>query len=572
MVQAGLVFNTAFATILLKEPFTRFSLIGTILTSVGAALIATFGAISEPAHSLPQLIALLSRRKFAIWMVASLVVVVATLILARYYKYLFQSVHDLHTYSKQEQLPAEPRMKSRRRSLSILPHPIQLRASRLRLFRGLSYALVSGILAAHSLLVAKSAVELLVRTVVDHVNQFKSYQSWLILLALIFFALSQLYYLHKGLRLCSTSILYPFVFCIYNVVAILDGLIYFRKVSRLSILHGCLVVLGTVILLSGVLTLSWRLHDPPPAPPEASVAPLGSGLGILDAESENDDNTPSLSPLLPTTRSRSNTLKEASAADPISPADESTPLFFQPRRRTAPIHPRPRESSYNAQQIRAELDDSSTTIDQDVLSSLPRNISPLMSASSLGLKTRHGSRGNSISSIVGPRGTMNAGKSPRPKSMSLDGQRQSSSSHNAQKRFSGELGGSEGAKAAGPGRRTSHRHQASRERPAHRRATSAAASSTTMTSRPPSASLDASNPHDHDGLADSPSTPLISNGSDDHGFNSEVGSPSTRDRGSNTNAATLSRDDTKTRNQLNTTLNWFRRKLNFGDGGRPQQE
>lgn len=110
-----------------------------------------------------------------------------------------------------------------------------------RLSRGMAFGFISGILSAHSLLVAKTAVELLVRTVVDRVNQFNRWQSWMVLLGLIALALSQLYYLHRGLELCSTSILYPFVFCVYNVVAILDGLIYFKQTSRLSFLHALLV-------------------------------------------------------------------------------------------------------------------------------------------------------------------------------------------------------------------------------------------------------------------------------------------------------------------------------------------
>lgn len=96
------------------------------------------------------------------------------------------------------------------------------------------YGFVSGILSAHSLLLAKSAVELLVRTIVDRVNQFNRWQSWVILIGMISLALTQLLYLHRGLKLCSTSVLYPFVFCIYNITAILDGLIYFRQASQLA--------------------------------------------------------------------------------------------------------------------------------------------------------------------------------------------------------------------------------------------------------------------------------------------------------------------------------------------------
>src|SRR5690606_37131119 len=99
----------------------------------------------------------------------------------------------------------------------------------------------SGMLSAHCLLVAKSAVELLVRTIVDRVNQFNRWQSWIILLGLVSLALTQLFYLHRGLKLCSTSVLYPPVFCVYNIIAILDGLIYYQQASRLPTMHAGLV-------------------------------------------------------------------------------------------------------------------------------------------------------------------------------------------------------------------------------------------------------------------------------------------------------------------------------------------
>lgn len=206
--QSGLVFNSICATLILGEAFTRWSLAGTVLVCGGAVLIAIFGAIAEPAHNLDQLLELLGRRQFIIWMIGQAIAVVAIIIGARALKLL--NAHDSNS----------PRM---------------------RLFRGMAYGCISGILSAHSLLVAKSAVELLVRTIVDRVNQFNRWQSWASLLGLLVLALTQLYYLHKGLKLCSTSILYPFVFCVYNIIAILDGLIYFHQTSRLSVLHALLV-------------------------------------------------------------------------------------------------------------------------------------------------------------------------------------------------------------------------------------------------------------------------------------------------------------------------------------------
>ncbi|KAL9070718.1 MAG: hypothetical protein Q9161_004651 [Pseudevernia consocians] len=254
-VVSGLVFNSICATLILGEPFTRWSFGGTVLVCGGAVLIAIFGAIGEPAHNLDQLLELLERRQFILWMIGQAILVVGIIAGAKALKYM---------------------------------NPWTSNSPRMRLFRGMVYGAVSGILSAHSLLVAKSAVELLVRTIVDRHNEFNRWQSWMILLGLLALALTQLYYLHRGLKLCSTSILYPFVFCVYNIIAILDGLIYFDQSSRLSLLHALLIALGTVILLIGVLALSWRLNNDPTTRPSVSQNTLTPGMGFVDDDSDSE--------------------------------------------------------------------------------------------------------------------------------------------------------------------------------------------------------------------------------------------------------------------------------------------
>ena len=260
---SGLVFNSILASLLLKERWTLRTAYGTVLVAAGAVLISLFSALPEPSHNLQQLLILLHVPAFLVWFILSLVFVGAILVM------------DF----------------SLRKCVSVQ----KADSARVRLTRGMSYGLVSGVLSAHALLLAKSATELIVRSLADHQNQFRGYQSWLLLFAFLVLALSQLYYLHLGLKLVSTSILYPFVFCIYNIVAILDGLIYFRQMDRLPVLHAGLIALGTVVLLSGVLALSWRLQDegdddqPQMAQAEIPQTLLTPGSGFA-ADPDDDTN------------------------------------------------------------------------------------------------------------------------------------------------------------------------------------------------------------------------------------------------------------------------------------------
>ncbi|KAL2007554.1 hypothetical protein VTN00DRAFT_8992 [Thermoascus crustaceus] len=345
---SGLVFNTIFATLILGEPFTRHSLIGTILVCIGAVLIAIFGAIGEPAHNLDQLIELLSRRAFIGWMVSTAVVMLIVLIGSRILKFL-----------------ASPsRSKSAKPLIPYAPQ-IPKYSPRVKLIRGVSFGFVSGILSAHSLLLAKSAVELLVRTIVDRDNQFNRWQSWLILLGMIALALTQLYCMHRGLKLCSTSILYPFVFCIYNIIAILDGLIYFRQVSLISKLHAGLIALGTVVLLGGVLCLSWRLED---IDTHAGVAIVGSsqtalgpGMGLVDEHSQPPTGlglvVPDEEEGQPAEREP---LLQQSRRGPLHQRAPSLPLVSPGRKRTSTL-------SAESASIWAELDDTEDEAEGDPL-------------------------------------------------------------------------------------------------------------------------------------------------------------------------------------------------------------
>ncbi|KAI1077044.1 hypothetical protein F5B20DRAFT_572515 [Whalleya microplaca] len=321
---AGLVFNSICATLILSEPFTRWSFYGTALVTTGAALIAIFGAIPSPAHSLQELLDLLGRWPFILWMSLQAVLVITIAVV----------VDLVNHFSSLSQNP------------------------KFRLARGLAFGSISGILSAHSLLFAKSAVELILRTISDRDNQFVHWESWMLVLGLVALALSQLYYLHRGLKLVSTSVLYPLVFCLYNIIAILDGLIYFRQTDLITPLHGGLIALGTVILLSGVLALSWRLSDEqhPPGVGQSSLTP---GLGLVD-DTEGEDSL------------ESDTVSEEDGAVP------PTYNTFGPNREATPLTPTGKSTNrwHERAEIWDELEDQDTpraSFNRQRSSTLPGN-------------------------------------------------------------------------------------------------------------------------------------------------------------------------------------------------------
>lgn len=79
---------------------------------------------------------------------------------------------------------------------------------RTRLLLAISYASFSGILSGMCLIFAKSGVELLVLSLRGHF-QFWRWESWVLVLGLVVFALLQLWYLHKALVLADPTLVCP---------------------------------------------------------------------------------------------------------------------------------------------------------------------------------------------------------------------------------------------------------------------------------------------------------------------------------------------------------------------------
>jgi len=177
---SGLIFNAILASLLLGEGFTRLSLAGTVLVSVGAGLIAGFGALEEPSHNLQELLSMFNRTPFLVWIGIQIGIVVAILIVSRL---LLISIRRKSAIMDSAGLGF----------MAISSIAVGRTIKRLKVVRGCILGCLSGLISAHCLLLAKTAVELVIRSILDK-NQFSQWQSWIIVLSLLFLELAQVHH------------------------------------------------------------------------------------------------------------------------------------------------------------------------------------------------------------------------------------------------------------------------------------------------------------------------------------------------------------------------------------------
>ncbi|KAI9063080.1 hypothetical protein FKP32DRAFT_1628753 [Trametes sanguinea] len=294
----SLLWNAFFARILLGDVFSAWMVLGTLLIAGGAVLIAVFGIVPEPTHSLEDLLRLFNRPAFIAYFSILGVFVLLWLVITHIVEYSYtrrvkladvtpplspllapNSAPSLLTTATTATSAVDPTTATERTPLidrkphtrskspspsssirSMITSPLSFTASspRTPIFLASSYASISGILSGMCLLFAKSGVELLLLTISGH-NQFWRWQAWVLVLSLVVFALLQLWYMHKSLVLADPTLVCPLAFCFYNLSSIVNGLVYFDQFSLLPVSHLLLVGLGIVILLSGV----WIISFPP---------------------------------------------------------------------------------------------------------------------------------------------------------------------------------------------------------------------------------------------------------------------------------------------------------------------
>lgn len=273
----SLLWNAFFARLLLGDVFSPWMVVGTFLIAGGAVLIAIFGIVPEPTHSLDDLLALFRRPTFvAYFSLLGAVVVISLAIVSFSYLYTvatYSSVFQTHIleyrHSRRHiELPPSPPLTPLARinahdapiipderapllhhdrapsptpttSTIVLSTP---KPTKLMMLLGMSYASFSGILSGMCLIFAKSGVELLMLTLGGN-NQFGRWETWVLLLGLTTFALLQLWYLHKSLVLANPTLVCP---CKHS---------QFRLGKTLTYIYSGLLLVQSIIhcQLSGLL-------------------------------------------------------------------------------------------------------------------------------------------------------------------------------------------------------------------------------------------------------------------------------------------------------------------------------
>jgi hypothetical protein len=263
----SLLWNAFFARIILGDVFSKYMIIGTFLIGGGAVLIAIFGVVPEPTHSLEDLLILFGRKTFVVYFsllgAALGIALIITHIMewSTYRAIIRVPLETIPTPLITTSPPLSPSRLATERTPLLDPKisrsstPVLPAENRVFTFIAISYASASGLLSGMCLLFAKSGVELLVLTVAGK-NQFGRWESWVLVFGLLVFALLQLWYLHKSLKIADPTLVCPLAFCAYNLSSIVNGLVYFNQFGALSAKQLSLVSLGIVILLGGVWAVS----------------------------------------------------------------------------------------------------------------------------------------------------------------------------------------------------------------------------------------------------------------------------------------------------------------------------
>ncbi|DAZ96002.1 TPA: hypothetical protein N0F65_009303 [Lagenidium giganteum] len=223
-----MVANVVFASLFLKEKFSRLDAMGTSLVMGGICVVAAFANKESDCYTVTELVHLYSEPLFIMYVV---VMICSCLALYASTKYL-EKVLRLHGSSS----------------------TVYKRFARLH---PVCYPALSGVFGAQSVLFAKSVAEL-IKTTAHGENQFVNFGTYAIAFSMFACIFLQIHWLAHGLQSFDAVFIVPVFQCFFISISIFGGGVYFNEFATMSSLALGMFFTGVAVTLSGVYLLSKR--------------------------------------------------------------------------------------------------------------------------------------------------------------------------------------------------------------------------------------------------------------------------------------------------------------------------
>ncbi|POM71525.1 Hypothetical protein PHPALM_11899 [Phytophthora palmivora] len=223
-----MVANVVFASLFLKEKFTKSDAIGTALVLLGIIIVATFAEKETACYTVKELVGLYQEPLFAMYAALMGISCAVLFLLVR----------------KMERVLKEKGRNSLEYKRFARIHPV-------------SYPALSGIFGAQSVLFAKSTAELM-KTTLEGDIQFVNFGAYAITFSMLTCVFLQIHWLAHGLQKFDAVFVVPVFQCFFISVSIFGGGIYFKEFAHMKPLALAMFSLGAIITISGVVKLATR--------------------------------------------------------------------------------------------------------------------------------------------------------------------------------------------------------------------------------------------------------------------------------------------------------------------------
>ncbi|GBB83546.1 hypothetical protein RclHR1_10240007 [Rhizophagus clarus] len=241
----SLIFNFIFARLFVGTQITNKDVIGTVIVLISVCWIVFSGGQSnsheESTLTLGSLKALVTQPVFVIYFSVLNFVAFILLIGGLYCDWIL--------------------LNEKRKERSGCFNNIE--TANLKKLTGIDIAIVAGLFASQTLLLAKSGVKLAYVSLSTRVNQFTDLTGWFVLIFLIITAILQIVCLNEALKLCDSVLVMPIFLGLYTTMGLINTLIYLNEFSTYPIWALVSVFVGIIALVSGVILLSHIKEDVP---------------------------------------------------------------------------------------------------------------------------------------------------------------------------------------------------------------------------------------------------------------------------------------------------------------------